>query len=50
MGMGQAIRTGLGHGAITCALQTQFDFDISDISLRYRLNVMEGHGWGWDKR
>ena len=24
MGMGQGVRTGLGHGGITCALQTQF--------------------------
>ena len=24
MGMGQGIRTGLGHGGITCILQTQF--------------------------
>ena len=24
MGMGQGIRTGLGHGGITCVLQTQF--------------------------
>ena len=46
--MGQAIRTSLGHGAITFVLQTQSDFDISDISLQYRFNVMEGHGWGWD--
>ena len=24
MGMGQGVRTGLGHGGITCVLQTQF--------------------------
>ena len=24
MRMGQGVRTGLGHGAITCVLQTQF--------------------------
>ena len=24
MGMGQGTRTGLGHGGITCVLQTQF--------------------------
>ena len=24
MGMGQGIMTGLGHGGITCVLQTQF--------------------------
>ena len=24
MGMGQGLRTGLGHGSITCVLQTQF--------------------------
>ena len=24
MGMGQGVRTGLGHGDITCVLQTQF--------------------------
>ena len=24
MGMGPALRTGLGHGGITCVLQTQF--------------------------
>ena len=24
MGMGQGVRTGLGHGGITCILQTQF--------------------------
>ena len=23
MGMGQGVRTGLGHGGITCVLQTQ---------------------------
>ena len=26
-----------------------FDFDLSDISLQYRLNMLEGHGWGWGK-
>ena len=26
-----------------------FDFDILDISLQYRLNVMKGHGWGGGK-
>ena len=24
MGIGQGVRTGLGHGGITCVLQTQF--------------------------
>ena len=24
MGKGQGVRTGLGHGGITCVLQTQF--------------------------
>ena len=24
MGMGQGVRTGLGHGGITCVLRTQF--------------------------
>ena len=24
MGMGQGVRTGLGHGGITCVLKTQF--------------------------
>ena len=24
MGMGQGVRTGLGHGGIICVLQTQF--------------------------
>ena len=26
MGMGQGVRTGLGHGGITCVLQTQYFF------------------------
>ena len=26
MRMGQGVKTGLGHGGITCALQTQFSF------------------------
>ena len=27
-----------------------FNFDISDISLQYRLNVFKGHWWGWGNR
>ena len=30
MRMGQGVRTGLGHGGITCVLQTQFSSSISD--------------------
>ena len=26
------------------------DFEISDFGLQYRLNVMDGHGWGWGRR
>ena len=35
MRMGQGVRTGLGHGGITCVLQTQFSskpFLFSDLS------------------
>ena len=30
MRMGQGVRTGLGHGGITCVLQTQFSSFIRD--------------------
>ena len=31
MRMGQGVRTGLGHGGITCVLQTQFSSIENDI-------------------
>ena len=30
MRMGQGVRTGLGHGGITCVLQTQFSSSITE--------------------
>ena len=36
MRMGQGVRTGLGHGGITCVLQTQF----SSFFLFYFLSVL----------
>ena len=30
--MGQGVRTGLGHGGITCVLQTQFSSLVSKMS------------------
>ena len=42
MRMGQGVRTGLGHGGITCVLQTQFS---SFILLSY-LCVGGGGVWG----
>ena len=32
MRMGQGVRTGLGHGGITCVLQTQFSSFFRDVS------------------
>ena len=40
MRMGQGVRTGLGHGGITCALQTQF-------SSFYAPNFEEVEGAYW---
>ena len=37
MGMGQGVRTGLGHGGITCVLQTQFS------SFLLKRNVLGGN-------
>ena len=34
MGMGQGVRTGLGHRGITCVLQTQFS------SYQYIINIV----------
>ena len=36
MRMGQGVRTGLGHGGVTCVLQTQFS----------SLSRGGGEGWG----
>ena len=33
MRMGQGVRTGLGHGGITCVLQTQFSSSIYSLAL-----------------
>ena len=38
MGMGHGVRTGLGHGGITCVLQTQFSSFISLVSLDSHAN------------
>ena len=38
MGMGQGLRTGLGHGGITCVLQTQFS-SYFYLSMEIRLDV-----------
>ena len=35
MRMGQGVRTGFGHGGITCVLQTQF----SSLSLDQKLSI-----------
>ena len=32
MRMGQGVRTGLGHGGITCVLQTQFSSFFNEIT------------------
>ena len=38
--MGQGVRTGLGHGGITCVLQTQF-FSLVLIVKKKRANKLE---------
>ena len=48
MRMGQGVRTGLGHGGITCALQTQFSsFNSakSDVSKYGYLDVFQRVPW-----
>ena len=39
MRMGQGVRTGLGHGDITCVLQTQFSSFYFYLSKEIRLDV-----------
>ena len=38
MRMGQGVRTGLGHGGITCVLQTQFSIFFFSFFLSVRLD------------
>ena len=42
MRMGQGVRTGLGHGGITCVLQTQFSIFLFSafISILYLVQVL----------
>ena len=41
MRMGQGVRTGLGHGGITCVLQTQFSSFFFEFSELYSLTVVK---------
>ena len=43
MRMGQGVRTGLGHGGITCVLQTQFSsFFLSAMNREICVNITYG--------
>ena len=46
MRMGQGVRTGLGHGGVTCVLQTQFSsvlyFCIESINVFRTVSVKDG--------
>ena len=50
MRMGQGVRTGLGHGGITCVLQTQFssiNFEVLDselLHIKFQGNAPSGSG------
>ena len=55
MRMGQGVRTGLGHGGITCVLQTQFssltirwDFPVSRMAPNNLINPMKFCYNFWD--
>ena len=39
MRMGQGVRTGLGHGGITCVLQTQFSSFYSETYIIHRWDL-----------
>ena len=43
MRMGQGVRTGLGHGGITCVLQTQFSSLGNRSALGRSLSAMEAN-------
>ena len=46
MGMGQGVRTGLGHGGITCVLQTQFPVVVFFVFCFFFFFVFFGGGGG----
>ena len=43
MRMGQGVRTGLGHGGITCVLQTQFS-SLVFVLITLRINELANRG------
>ena len=45
MRMGQGVRTGLGHGGITCVLQTQFSSFLYVGILILKIVLPHAHKW-----